>query len=178
MGERGDNLDLLRTYGPAKIAEHQPEFPFICLTPQCPEGETWIGQIRVLKLLLDEVTSSYSVDLDRIYLTGFSMGGYGTWGLAMNYPETFAAIAPICGGGMDRFIEDLKHIPVWAFHGADDLVVPVEESQRMVDAMRAAGGQAKLTVYPGVEHDSWTETYENPELYEWFLRQRRDLGRK
>ena len=178
MGERGDDLDLLRTYGPAKIAEHQPEFPFICLTPQCPEGETWIGQLRVLKLLLDEVSSSYSVDLDRIYVTGFSMGGYGTWGLAMNYPEAFAAIAPICGGGKALFAEDLKHIPVWAFHGADDLVVPVEESQRMVDALRAAGGQARLTVYPGVDHDSWTETYENPELYEWFLRHRRDLGRK
>ncbi|MGB3715778.1 MAG: prolyl oligopeptidase family serine peptidase [Candidatus Promineifilaceae bacterium] len=173
MGERGDDLDLLRLYGPAKVAEKQPDLPFICLTPQCPEGDTWIGQLKILNSLLDEELSSYSVDLDRVYLTGFSMGGYGTWGLAMAYPQSFAAIAPICGGGMVQWVEILKDIPVWAFHGADDPTVPVEESQRMVDALRSAGGQAKFTVYPGVGHDSWTETYDNPELYEWFLRHRR-----
>jgi predicted peptidase len=173
-GECGDDLDSLRLYGPAKLVEQRPEFPFICLTPQCPEGETWIEQLKTLKMLLDEVLSSYSVDLDRVYLTGFSMGGYGTWGLAMAYPETFAAMVPICGGGMVQWVEILKDIPVWAFHGADDPTVPVGESQRMVDALRSAGGQAKLTVYPGVGHDSWTETYDNPELYDWFLRYRRN----
>jgi predicted peptidase len=172
-GERGDDLDLLRLYGPAKVAEQQPEFPFICLTPQCPEGETWLSQLKILKSLLDEVTSSYSVDLDLVYLTGFSMGGYGTWGLSMEYTETFAAIAPICGGGMVRLAALLKKIPVWAFHGADDPTVPVEESQRMVDALRTVGGEVSFTVYPGVGHDSWSETYDNPKLYEWFLRQRR-----
>jgi predicted peptidase len=172
-GECGDDLDLLRLYGPAKVVEEQPDFPFICLTPQCPEGETWIGQLNTLKMLLDEVLSSYALDLDRIYLTGFSMGGYGVWGMAMAYPESVAAIAPICGGGMVQWVGILKEIPVWAFHGAEDPTVPVEESQRMVDALRSAGGGAKFTVYPGVGHDSWTETYENPVLYDWFLQHRR-----
>lgn len=173
-GERGDDLDLLRLYGPAKVVEKQPDFPFVCLTPQCPEGEAWIEQLIILKLLLDEVFSSYSVDRDQVYLTGFSMGGYGTWCLAMAYPQIFAAIAPICGGGIVQRIQNLIVIPVWAFHGGDDPSVPVEESQRMVEALRSAGGEAKFTVYPGVGHDAWTETYENPELYEWFLRHRRE----
>jgi predicted peptidase len=106
------------------------------------------------------------------------MGGYGTWGMAMAYPESFAAIAPICGGGMVQWVEILKDIPVWAFHGTDDPTVPVEESRRMVDALRLAGGEAKFTVYPGVGHDSWTETYDNPELYDWFLRQGRKFPHK
>ena len=168
-GERGDDLDLLREYGPAKEAQKKPDFPFICLTPQCPDGELWFGQIGILKLLLDEVISSYSVDLERVYLTGFSLGGYGTWFMAMVYPETFAALAPICGGGTIGKIAELKDVPVWAFHGAEDEAVPVEESQKMVEALNAAGGEATFTVYPGVGHDSWTETYENPELYEWLL---------
>ena len=172
-GERGDDLDLLREYGPAKEAEKNPEFPFICVSPQCPDGEIWLSLLEALKSLLDQVVSSYSVDPDRIYLTGFSLGGFGAWAMAMIYPESFAAVTPICGGGMVSGIEKMKDIPVWAFHGEDDESVPVEASRSMVKALQEAGGQAKLIVYPGVEHDSWSQTYENPELYEWFLRQRR-----
>jgi predicted peptidase len=175
-GERGVDLDILRDYGPAKEAQGDPNFPFICLTPQCPDGEVWLSKLELLNSLLDQVLSSYAVDLDRIYLTGFSLGGYGAWAMAMIYPELFAAMAPICGGGMVGGIEKLKGIPVWAFHGAEDEVVPVEQSQQMVEALISAGGQAKLTIYPGVEHDSWSQTYENPELYAWFLKHRRALA--
>jgi predicted peptidase len=97
------------------------------------------------------------------------MGGFGTWTLAAEYPNRFAAIAPICGGGERYSGSRLKKVPVWAFHGAKDNTVPLARSQEMVDAAKKAGGDAKLTVYPEAQHDSWTETYNNPELYEWFL---------
>jgi predicted peptidase len=126
-----------------------------------------------LKALLDEVIANYAVDPDRTYLTGLSMGGYGTWSLAMTYPARFAAIAPICGGGIADWVSVLKDVAVWAFHGADDPLVPLDQGQRMVDALRACGGNVTFTVYPGVEHDSWTQTYENPELYDWLLQHTR-----
>jgi predicted peptidase len=97
------------------------------------------------------------------------MGGYGTWAVAALAPDRFGAIAPICGGGYSFFGANLKDVPVWAFHGGADPLVPVQRSQEMVDAVNQAGGQAKLTVYPDVGHDSWTETYNNDELYRWFL---------
>ncbi len=113
------------------------------------------------------------MDTERIYLTGLSMGGYGTWALAAKYPERFAAIVPICGGGKRFMARSLKDIPVWAFHGAKDNVVPLKESVKMVNAVKALGGNARLTVYPDAGHDSWTETYRNKELYSWFLGHRK-----
>jgi predicted peptidase len=119
---------------------------------------------------------------NRIYLTGLSMGGYGTWDLGLTYPERFAAIAPICGGGQLITVNlssrdkgpALKTLGVWAFHGGKDPVVPLEESQRMVAVLKKAGAQdVKLTVYPEARHDSWTETYKNPELYDWLLKHER-----
>jgi predicted peptidase len=123
--------------------------------------------------LLDEIVSKYAVDAQRVYLTGLSMGGYGTWDLACQYPERFAAIAPICGGGRRFMAMRLKDVPVWAFHGAKDPVVPLRESEEMVQAVKSIGGNAKLTVYPDALHDSWTATYSNQELYDWFLSQRK-----
>jgi predicted peptidase len=133
--------------------------------------------------LLNEITRKYRVDLSRIYLTGLSMGGYGTWDLGLSYPEKFAAIVPICGGG--HYItmllasrekpHALQTLPVWAFHGAKDPVVPLSESQRMVDFLKKAGvKEVKLTVYPDAEHNSWAETYDNPELYKWLLDHKRE----
>jgi predicted peptidase len=173
MGERGDDLELVKIHGIAKIVETQPDFPFIALSPQCPDGTMWWHHNLILKGLLEEVIAHHAVDPDRVYLTGLSMGGYGTWSLAMAYPQMFAAIAPICGGGMPEWAMTLKEVPVWAFHGAEDPFVPLEQSQRMVDALRAQGGDVRFTIYPGVGHDSWTQTYENPELYQWFLQHRR-----
>lgn len=172
-GERGDDLELVKIHGIAKIVETQPDFPFVCVSPQCPADTLWSHHIVALKGLLDEILPRYAVDPQRVYLTGMSMGGFGTWSLGTAYANDFAAIAPICGGGSPFWVAALKDVPVWAFHGADDPIVPVEQSQRMVEALRASGGNAKLTVYPGVEHDSWTRTYENPALYDWFLQHRR-----
>ena len=168
-GERGDDLDLLKRHGIPKITERWRDFPFIAVSPQCPRYSWWTAEIESLNALLDHIVESYSVDVSRVYLTGLSMGGFGTWRLAASYPERFAAIAPICGGGDPEWAPRLKDIPVWVFHGAKDEIVPLSESEKMVEALKACGGNVRFTVYPDAGHDSWTQTYENPELYEWFL---------
>ena len=166
-GERGEDLTLVRRHGPVKMVEQGMDLPFFIAAPQCPTGKWWNNHI------LDRVPRPSAGDQsDRPrpgVPDGTSMGGFGTWGLALEYPERFAAIAPICGGGYWFLADRLRDVPVWAFHGAKDDVIPLEESQRMVRAIRAVGGDARLTVYPEAQHDSWTETYDNPALYEWFL---------
>jgi predicted peptidase len=179
-GERGNDLEMVKRHGPPKIVQEKKDFPFIVISPQCPPGERWSNEVLIH--LLEDVMGRYSVDTNRIYLTGLSMGGYGTWSLAAAYPERFAAIAPICGGGETISVllsgrekgSWLRTLGVWAFHGAKDPVVRLEESERMVNAFKRAGnGNVKLTVYPEATHDSWTETYNNPELYDWFLQHTR-----
>lgn len=170
-GERGRDPALVKKLGVPKIVEEQENFPFIAVSPQCPQGQYW--SIPVLSKLLDEVESLYRVDKERVYVTGVSMGGYGTWQLAIEQPHRFAAIAPICGGGNSHEVCRIKHVPVWTFHGAEDRIVPLSESSRMVDALRKCGGNVKFTVYPEAGHDSWTETYDNPALFEWFLKHRK-----
>jgi predicted peptidase len=168
-GERGNNLEDLKKQGLPKMIAQGKSFDFIIVSPQCPNDIWWPEQDDVLIALLDEIEAKYHVDTDRVYLTGLSMGGFGTWTLAEKYPNRFAAIAPICGGSEQYVAYRLKKVPVWAFHGAKDNIVPLARSQEMVDAVKKAGGNAKLTVYPEADHDSWTETYNNPELYQWFL---------
>lgn len=179
-GERGSDLQKVTAHGPPKIVKSKPNFPFILVSPQCPDGETWSDE--VLLNLLDEVIQKHKVDTNRVYLTGLSMGGYGTWSLGVKFPERFAAIAPICGGGETIRVllttrqksAALKSLGVWAFHGAKDPVVKLQESERMVAAFKTAGAKdVELTVYPEAQHDSWTETYQNEELYEWFLKHER-----
>jgi hypothetical protein len=173
-GERGTNLAKVAVHGPPKIVKAKRDFPFILVSPQCPAGSIWSDE--AVLALLDEIQEKYRVDLDRVYLTGLSMGGYGTWSLGMKYPDRFAAIAPICGGGsiLDVLLVPagkagaLKRLPVWAFHGAKDNVVPLEQSEDMINALKKAGNQnTKLTVYPEAGHDSWTEAYNSQELYDW-----------
>jgi predicted peptidase len=168
-GERGNNLEDLKKQGLPKMIAKGKSFDFIIVSPQCPKDLWWPEQTDVLMALLDEIESKYHVDTDRVYLTGLSMGGFGTWTLAAKYSNRFAAIAPICGGSERISGSRLKKVPVWAFHGAKDNTVPLVRSQEMVDAVKKAGGDAKLTIYPEAEHDSWTEAYNTPELYEWFL---------
>jgi predicted peptidase len=179
-GERGTDIWKVAVHGPPKNVSTHPDFPFIVISPQCPEDQIWSRE--VLLKLLDEATAKYAVDTNRIYLTGLSMGGYGTWDLGLSHPDRFAAIVPICGGGQTISVllpgrdqgPALKTLGVWAFHGGKDPVVPLDESQRMVDALKRAGAQdVKLTVYPEAGHDSWTETYNNPELYQWLLKHSR-----
>ena len=172
-GERGSDLNLVKKHGPPKIVEEQKDFPFIVVSPQCPQDRWWTEEVEVLINLLDDIVNRYNVDTERIYLTGLSMGGYGTWTLAAAYPQRFAAIAPICGGGERYMADKFKNVPVWAFHGAKDNVVPPVKSEEMVNAINARGGNARLTVYPDAAHDSWTATYDNPELYDWFLKHRK-----
>jgi predicted peptidase len=173
-GERGGNLDLVKIHGPPKLAEEGRNLPLVLVAPQCPRGHYW--SVAVLGALLDQVCDRYRVDLDRVYLTGLSMGGSGTWLLASSEPHRFAALAPICGRGDPRTVCRLRNVPVWAFHGAKDDVVPLEASEIMVRALRDCGGNAQLTVYPDAGHDSWTATYENPEFFPWLLAQRRFAG--
>ncbi len=169
-GESGSDLDKVKIHGPPKLVESKPDFPFILVSPQSP-GRGWNAD--ALNGLLDEVMRQYRVDPDRVYLTGLSMGGYGTWTLAAAHPEKFAAIVPICGGGNPGDAPKLARLPIWVFHGAKDLTVPQERSKEMVQAIQAAGGNPKLTVYPKAGHDSWTQTYDNPNLYQWLLQQKR-----
>ena len=170
-GERGDDPELVKTHGPPKIVETNKDFPFILVSPQCKAKRWW--ESLELTALADEIVAKYKVDEDRIYVTGLSMGGFGTWSLAAYTPNRFAAIAPICGGGEPYWTKRFSHVPAWVFHGAKDRLVPPQRSQAMVDALKKHGGNPKLTVYPEAEHDAWTETYDNPELYDWLLQQKR-----
>jgi predicted peptidase len=169
-GESGTNLAKVKVHGPPKLVESKPDFPFILVSPQSP-GRGWNND--TLMALLDEVMSKYQVDPQRVYLTGLSMGGFGTWSLAAAHPERFAAIVPICGGGKPENATKLAALPIWAFHGAKDQAVPVQRSREMVAAIRAAGGNVKYTEYPDAPHDCWTQTYNNPDLYKWLLAQKR-----
>ncbi|MGI9472133.1 MAG: prolyl oligopeptidase family serine peptidase [Rubripirellula sp.] len=172
-GERGDNLDLVKKHGPPKLAEQGKQLPFVMIAPQCPSGKRW--EPWQLNTLLDEVLATTPrLDQNRIYVTGLSMGGYGTWALAAQSPERFAAIAPICGGGDPRTARRFSDLPTWVFHGGKDSVVPLSASEAMVESMKAAGGDPKFTIYPEAGHDSWTETYDNPDFYEWLVSQRRE----
>ncbi len=171
-GERGKNLNLVKHHGPPKLLDAGWNPPFIVVSPQCPRiEEEW--PTDMLNSLLDTLIQKYRVDTSRVYLTGLSMGGYATWKLAMEHPERFAAIAPICGGGDPESVCAIRDVPVWAFHGARDKVVPVEEQQAVVDALIQCGGNVIFTVYRDATHNSWTRTYNNPKLYEWFLEHRK-----
>ena len=179
-GERGTNLSKVAAHGPPKVVKTKKDFPFILVSPQCPSGQWWKDEVVIG--LLDHIIAKHAVDTNRVYLTGLSMGGFGTWSVGAKYPERFAAIAPICGGGETINVllagriktAALKTLGVWAFHGAKDPVVPLNESERMVNVFKWAGAtDVKLTVYPEAQHDSWTEAYNSPELYDWFLQHSR-----
>jgi predicted peptidase len=170
-GERGSDIEKVKVHGPPKLIAEGKELPFIVVSPQCPDDQWW--EPIELVALLDEIGRKYKADVDRVYVTGLSMGGFGTWRLASYAPERFAAIAPICGGGEIYWAKQMSQLPVWAFHGAKDEGVPVARSEAMIEALEKRGGNAKLTVYPEAGHDSWTETYANPELYAWLLAQKR-----
>jgi predicted peptidase len=174
-GERGSDLKLVEMHGPPKLVAQGKQFPFILISPQCPKDEWWDGQL--LTQLLDHMEKQFKVDADRIYVTGLSMGGYGTWDLARRHPNRFAAIAPICGGSEPSLVSlfpGMKALPIWAFHGADDKTVPTSRSEDMVDALHKAGNaNVKLTIYRNTGHDSWTKTYQDPAFWEWLLSQKR-----
>lgn len=171
-GARGNDDPYVTDRGPTRVKREGMDMPFIVISPQCEPNQWWAAP-RVGDLL-DELVEKYNVDEDRIYLTGLSMGGHGSWYAAQAYPDRFAAVAPICGGGEPMDAGRLTDVPIWTFHGDADAVVTIDRSQAMVDAIKEAGGEnIAFTVYPGVGHDAWTATYNNPALYEWFLANKR-----
>lgn len=170
-GETGTDIEKVKVHGPPKLIEAGKEFPFIVVSPQ---SRRFGWDPAMLHALLDEVTAKYKVDKDRIYVTGMSMGGMGTWALAASRPERFAAIVPICGGGNPADAAKLKDLPIRVYQGGKDPIVRPETAQAMLKALRDAGAKdVELTVYPDAGHDSWTQTYEDPKVFEWLLKQKR-----
>jgi predicted peptidase len=174
--ERGEMLEFVKKHGPPKLIESGKSFPFIIASPQCPEGERW--SVEKLDILLDELVSNYNIDRNCIMVTGLSMGGQGTWNLAYAYPKRFAAIVPICGRTDPSKARKIKDLPIWVFHGDEDDVVPVSESENMVKALKAVGSNVKYTVYAGVGHESWEKAYSDPKLWEWMESQCQKVVRK
>lgn len=167
-GSRGNDIDILMNNPYFKIIDKRSDFPFITIAPQCSEN-TWFDMFEQLKKLVCKISFEEFTDKEQIYLMGASMGGYATWQLAMSMPEMFSAIIPICGGGMYWNASRLVNVPVWAFHGAKDSIVKTEESVKMVEAVNKSGGNAKLTIYPDNQHDAWSDTYSNCEVFKWLL---------
>jgi len=171
-GERGDDINQLKRTGLARYSEDHDDFPFIVISPQCNEKTWWTRELDSLYALVKHVLGELNIDKKRIYLTGLSMGGFGCWHLAERYPELFAAMIPIASGTeaylrSPERVKVLKDLPIWAFHGEKDLVVPVEEIKKLIPYL---GKNFKYTEYPEAGHDVWTETYENTEIYGWLLK--------
>lgn len=169
-GEKGDDLEKVKKHGPPRLIAQGRQYPFIVVSPQAGQSG-W--QSQDLYDLVQDCKRRYRVDPDRVYLTGLSMGGFGTWDLALRHPEEFAAIVPICGGGDTTDAWKLRNMPVWCFHGAKDSTVPIIRDQQMVRAVGRYNPSVKFTVYPEAGHDSWTVTYNNDSLYTWLLGQKR-----
>ncbi len=199
-GERGSDGLLSTEVGIGRaIRMHADRFNLIVVMPQCPDTTVWTTKDmeEMAMAALDQTVGEFKGDRERLYLTGLSMGGYGTWDMTVRYPGKFAAFVPVCGGIVpnqnhpelhsslvddrkvtDPYAETARRIgktPIWIFHGAEDPLVPVEESRKMVSALHAAGTNVKYTEYPGVGHNSWDQAYSEPELMTWMLGQR--LGR-
>jgi predicted peptidase len=178
-GERGEDLDLLRIHPLPRTLESQKDFPFIVVSPQLPATfHGWDGRLELLDALLLRVQARYSVDPRRVYVTGISMGGSGTWKMALRRPRRFAAIAPIAGFYAYRSREvppnicDLRDLPIWAFHGAQDHEVELYQDEILVDALKACGGRVKFTVYDDADHPgTWRRAYADPALFEWLAAQ-------
>jgi predicted peptidase len=170
-GEQGDDgqKQVAVGLGPA-IKKAEEKWNYLVIFPQKPKGPGGFGSHEKLILdILEKTKKEYKVDEKRLYCTGLSMGGMGTWGLALKYPDLFAAIAPVCGRGDPSQAAKIKDLPTWNFHGDKDNAVPIKGSQDMIDAIKAAGGNPKFTIYPGVGHNSWDKAYNEEKLEEWFV---------
>lgn len=175
-GERGDSLKQVLVNGPPKLTSTAKwrEYPFVVVSPQARTDSIWSN--LALDALIDDVVKKYAIDPDRIYLTGLSMGGYGVWQMAMEFPRRFAAIVPVSSGGVPSGACALKHLSIWAFHGAKDDIVPLDRSQQIIDRIRNCPGKTgdvRMTVYPEATHDAWTRAYNDSTMYQWLLEQRR-----
>lgn len=172
-GGRGSDLEHLKTNPYFQITDHYDDFPFITFAPQC-HADTWFDLFETLIRFSETIAARPDVDESRIYVIGPSMGGFATWQIAMSRPDLFAAIIPICGGGMYWNAGRLKDMPVWAFHGKLDDTVYVEESEKMTAWMRRYGGDPKLTIYPENGHNAWSDTYGNKAVFDWLLEHKKE----
>lgn len=175
-GERGtDGLKQSQVGLGSAVRMYPERFPALVVMPQCAPGERWSGDMANLALkAVDQTMAEYSIDPSRQYLTGLSMGGYGSWLIAAQHPTRFAAVVPVCGGGNAEDGAKLKELPIWVFHGDADNAVPVARSRQMVEAIKSAGGtRIQYTEYPGVGHNSWDQAYSDKAMAEWLFQQKR-----
>ncbi|KAH9916822.1 Alpha/Beta hydrolase protein [Fomitopsis serialis] len=170
-GQRVQKEDLSATPVPASVCEFVAE-RFITVTPSLNMQYGYGWNAPALSSLLDEIVEDYRVDIRRVHATGFSMGGYGTWELAQHSPRRFASLVPICGGGEPLLALNIKHIPQWIHHGERDDIISISQSKEMYEALQQIHApQVKFCRYPGLGHDSWTEAYNQLELWEWMVDQ-------
>lgn len=173
-GERGSDGLLQTDVGLGRAIRRNPErLPAIAVFPQCPDTVHWDGALDIAEAAFKQTLAEYHTDPSRYYLTGLSMGGYGTWIYGAQTADTWAALLPICGGGNVADAQRLAQVPIWAFHGADDTVVPPERSREMVAAVKAAGGTVHYTEYPETAHNAWDQAYGDPKVVKWLLKQRK-----
>ena len=179
IGELGSDLQVLKREGLPKILDGDKNFPFIVISPQCPSSTEWYytneDNVRAMNNMLDDAIKRFPIDTSRIYITGLSMGGIGTWYYSIKMPERFAAMAPVAFRGDGWSCCPAKDIPVWAFHGQNDNVIPLSSAQSLVNQFKQCGGNIEFTVYPSTGHDCWTKTYNNNELYTWFLQHQKTV---
>jgi predicted peptidase len=170
-GERGSDLAKVKAHGLPMLLDQGASIPAIVVSPQCDDDLDW--DPHLLHALLLALKARWRIDERRVTATGLSMGGGGCWDWAMAYPDDLAGIAPVCGYGRRLRLQRMRAVPVKAYHGAQDTVVPPQAQQELVGLMRAAGGQAELTLYPGVGHDAWTPAYADAALLPWLLARQR-----
>jgi predicted peptidase len=170
-GQRGADLAQVKELALPRTLDDTPDFPFIVLSPQCPENSWWTFHITQVHDLVTQIIATQPIDPARLYLTGMSMGGHGAWTYAIDYPDLFAAAVIICAPNVyePKRLCNLKRMPIWLFHGAQDPVVPLSCSEVMLEGLLACDADVRLTVYPAALHDSWTQTYANTDVYAWLL---------
>ncbi len=174
-GQRGDHIDQVASLGLPSLLNTRLKLPALVVSPQLPSGAYWNDYTGALEELLDQIMVQYAIDPQRIYVTGFSLGGFGTWALGLNTPDRFAALVPIAGGwdASAGNICTLKSVPVWVLHGANDELVAPSASEEMVKALRACGGNVRFTLLPRTTHEAAaTVAYREPGLFDWLLAQR------
>lgn len=171
-GSGGEELWKVEVHGFSKVLTDEKEFDCILVEPQCPANTFWVAHIQEIGSFIDRAVEYFKADKDRVYLTGLSMGGFGTWYTAMAFPEKFAAVAPICGGGMP-WNAGVLTMPVWAFHGLKDTLVLPSNTIDMVNALKATNNNVKMSLYEEVAHNAWDNAY-STELLDWFLQYKKN----
>lgn len=176
-GESDGPLSVVAKWGPPLLATRGEKFPFILVSPQCPREDSWSSATQQARLteLLDSMIEKYNADKNRVYLSGLSMGGSGSWRMAADHPERFAAVVPICGRGDLKDAAKFKDLPLWVFVGDQDRVF--QSNIDMAEAIKKAGSKAsRITTLENIGHNSWSAAYASPDLYTWLNQQTRSAN--